>query len=166
MVKELGEFLKETRILNGVELEEASDDLNIDLIDLENIEEGNVRAFRDVLSMKELVKDYAKYLGLDSEKVIDEFNDFLFEHTSKISLSDILEAEKKREIEEKKIVSPYTRVKKKKVNKKIILMGIFGFAFFFLVIVLLMELFRPDDPVVNTELLTNDMRGGSYEYTY
>ena len=67
--------------------------------------EGNVRAFRDVLKLKVMIKDYAKYLGLDPEKIVDEFNDFLFEHTSKISLEDILEAKQKKEEEEKKIVS-------------------------------------------------------------
>ena len=58
-MKELGEYLKETRENNGVSIDEAADDLNIDSFLLENLEEGNVRAFRDVLSMKEKVKEYA-----------------------------------------------------------------------------------------------------------
>lgn len=86
-MKELGEYLKETRINNGVSIEEASDDLNIDSFILENLEAGNIRAFKDVLGIKEKIKAYAKYLGLNPEDVADEFNDFLFEHTSKISLS-------------------------------------------------------------------------------
>lgn len=165
-MKDLGEFLRETRIANGVELEEAADDLNIELIELENIEDGNVRAFRDVLSMKDLVRSYAKYLGLDSEKVLDEFNDFLFEHTSKISLEDILEAEQKREEEEKKIISPYTRVKKRRFGKKTILIAISVFVIFFLIVLLLMELFLPKKPVINTELLTTNHGGDICEYTY
>ena len=93
-MKELGQYLKETRINNGVSIDEAAQDLNIDGFLLESIEEGNTRAFKDVLSMKDKIKDYAKYLGLKPEEVIDEFNDFLFEKTSKISLKDIIDAEK------------------------------------------------------------------------
>jgi cytoskeletal protein RodZ len=115
-LKELGEYLKEKRKENGVGLEEAAEDLNLSRDDIENIEAGNIRAFRDVLKLKVIVKDYAKYLGLDPEKIVDEFNDFLFEHTSKISLEDILEAKQKKEEEEKKIVSPYTKSTKKHFN--------------------------------------------------
>ena len=115
-MKELGEYLKEKRTENGVGLEEAAEDLNLSRDDIENIEAGNIRAFRDVLKLKVIVKDYAKYLGLDPEKIVDEFNDFLFEHTSKISLEDILEAKQKKEEEEKKIVSPYTKSTKKHFN--------------------------------------------------
>lgn len=115
-MKELGEYLKEKRKENGVGLEEAAEDLNLSRDDIENIEAGNIRAFRDVLKLKVIVKDYAKYLGLDPEKIVDEFNDFLFEHTSKISLEDILEAKQKKEEEEKKIVSPYTKSTKKHFN--------------------------------------------------
>ena len=72
-MKELGQYLKETRINKGVSIDEAAQDLNIDSFLLESIEEGNVRAFKDVLSMKDKIKDYAKYLGLKPEDVIDEF---------------------------------------------------------------------------------------------
>ena len=116
IVKELGEYLKSTRISNGVSLTEAAEDLELSLSELENIESGNVRAFKDVYSLKQYVRQYAKYLGLDCEKVIDEFNGFLFEHTSKISLEDIRAAQKKMESAEKKIQSPYTKIYKEKVN--------------------------------------------------
>ena len=115
-MKELGEYLKEKRRENGVGVEEAAEDLNLTKDDVENIEAGNTRAFRDMLKLKDMVREYAKYLGLDSEKIVDEFNDFMFEHTSKISLDDILEAQQKREEEEKKIVSPYTKSAKKHFN--------------------------------------------------
>ena len=115
-MKELGEYLKRTRISNGVSLTEACEDLDFSTSHLENIESGNVRAFKDVYELKESIKLYAKYLGLEPEKIVDEFNDFLFEHTSKISLEDILEAKQKKEEEEKKIVSPYTKSTKKHFN--------------------------------------------------
>ena len=115
-MKEIGEFLKSSRIKNGVSLEEASEDLNLSVVQLENIEDGNIRSFKDVYALRNLVKDYAKYLGVETDSIIDEFNDFMFEHTSKISLDDIKEArklakEKDKEEEKTKVVSPYTNIK-------------------------------------------------------
>ena len=117
-MKELGEYLKRIRMGNGVSLTEACEDLEISTSHLENIESGNVRAFKDVYELREIIKSYAKYLGLEPEKVVDEFNDFLFQHTSKISLDDIRNAQKKKEQEEsvKKVKSPYTLEYKEKFN--------------------------------------------------
>lgn len=113
-MKEIGEFLKSSRINNGVSIEEAAEDLNCSIVQLENMEDGNVRAFKDIFTLKELVKEYGKYLGVEIDSLIEEFNDFMFEHTSKISMDDILEARKlakeKNNIEKSKIVSPYTRI--------------------------------------------------------
>lgn len=169
-MKELGEYLKETRESNGVSIEEASDDLNIDSFLLENLEEGNVRAFKDVLSMKEKVKEYAKYLGLDPEEVADEFNDFLFEHTSKISLSDILEAEKNRakvkQSEQKKVSSPYTIVKQKKVNKKVVYAILGLLLSFILVLILVINIISPKKEKITNELLDKKVKGDYYELAY
>lgn len=117
-MKELGSYLRRTRIENGVNLEEAADDMNISVTQLENIESGNTRAFKDIYKLKQYIKVYAKYLGLNPDKIIDEFNEFLFEHTSKISLADIKEAKEKQEKEEtnNKIKSPYTIEHKRKIN--------------------------------------------------
>jgi len=117
-MKEIGEYLKRTRIKNGVSITEVAEDLDFSTTLLENIESGNVRAFKDVYELKDAMKLYAKYLGLDSEKVVDEFNGFLFQHTSKISLEDIKAAQKKQEeANEKKVKSPYTKEYKEKVSK-------------------------------------------------
>lgn len=117
-MKELGEYLKRTRISNGVSITEACEDLEFSTSHLENIESGNVRAFKDVYELKESIKLYAKYLGLDSDKVVDEFNSFLFQHTSKISLDDIVAAQKKKEEleNERRVKSPYTMEYKEKKN--------------------------------------------------
>lgn len=117
-MKELGEYLKKTRIGNGVSITEACEDLEFSTSHLENIESGNVKAFKDVYELRDSIRQYAKYLGLNSDKVTDEFNNFLFQHTSKISLDDILEAQKKKDEEqkEKKVKSPYTKEYKKKIN--------------------------------------------------
>lgn len=117
-MKELGEYLKRTRISNGVSLTEACEDLDFSTTQLENIESGNIRAFKDVYELRDSVKSYAKYLGLDADKVVDEFNGFLFQHTSRISLDDIREAQKKKSelLEEKRVKSPYTIEHKEKVS--------------------------------------------------
>ena len=109
-MKEIGLKLKEKREENGVSLEEAASDLKIKENELKSIEEGKKEDFDDIVALKELIKDYAKYLGLDGEALLDEFNEYLFEQTSKISLTEIEEAIKEKEIREKdlKILSPYT----------------------------------------------------------
>ena len=107
-MKELGEYLRQARIHNGVSVTEACEDLDFSTSQLENIESGNVKAFKDIYELKKYIKSYAKYLGLDSDKVVDEFNGFLFQHTSRISLEDIAAAQKKKDEEIKKIKSPYT----------------------------------------------------------
>ena len=115
-MKELGEYLKETRENNGVSITEACEDLDFSTSQLENIESGNVKAFKDIYELKDYIQSYAKYLGLDSSKVLDEFNGFLFQHTSRISLDDIASFQKNEESLKKKIQSPYTKEYKKKIN--------------------------------------------------
>lgn len=135
-MKELGEYLKRTRIGNGVSLTEACEDLEFSTSHLENIESGNVRAFKDVYELKESIKLYAKYLGLDPDKIVDEFNGFLFQHTSKISLDDIKAAQKKKEEEEeqKRVKSPYTIEHKEKKNYWPIIYFILGILLLILII--------------------------------
>ena len=164
-MKELGQYLKETRINNGVSIDEAAQDLNIDGFLLESIEEGNTRAFKDVLSMKDKIKDYSKYLGLKPEEVMDEFNDFLFEKTSKISLEDIIDADKiaGKSKEEKKIASPYTIIKPKKKNKKPIIYGILTFIIIVLLILLVFDFIRPRRDKITKELKCRE--GDYYEFT-
>ena len=106
-VKELGEELRALRKKNGVSREEASNDLGITSKELECLENGNFKVFKDVYELKKVILNYAKYLGLDEEKILDEFNDYLFEKTSKISKEEIAEM-KKEEDEPDKISSPYT----------------------------------------------------------
>ena len=115
-MKELGEYLKRTRISNGVSITEACEDLEFSTSQLENIESGNVKAFKDIYDFKDSIKTYAKYLGLDPDKVVDEFNAFLFQHTSRISLDDINALKKQKDEAERKVKSPYTKEYKDKVN--------------------------------------------------
>lgn len=109
-MKEIGEKLKETRESIGISIEEAAEDLKTRPSQIENMEAGNMDAFKDIFYLKYFIRDYAKYLGLDHEDFVDEFNEYLFDYTSKISIDDIKNAHKKNLKEEKepKIMSPYT----------------------------------------------------------
>ena len=165
-MKELGSYLRRTRIENGVSLEEAAQDMNIPVTLLENIEDGNTRAFKDVYKLKQHIKFYAKYLGLDSEKIVEEFNDILFEHTSKISLEDIKKARLQAESSEGKgkIKSPYTIEHKVKVNILPILIPI-GIIIFILIVFIFVLLGRASKSSPRTsELKVN--KESVYEFTY
>ena len=164
-MKELGEYLKRTRISNGVSIVEAAEDLELSTSHLENIESGNVKAFKDVYDLKNQIKLYAKYLGLDPEKVVDEFNGFLFEHTSKISLDDIKQAQKKQEDKEKKTRSPYTMEYKKKIS----LWLVFGVVGMFVLLVFLIYFIISNAnkaPTRVDELMPCGRREYVYEFTY
>lgn len=118
-MKEIGRQFKEKREEIGITIEEVSNDLNKDIILIENLESGNHKVFKDILELKDTIKLYAKYLGLDDEKLLEEVNDFVFEKTSKISVEDVkerLEREKEKKKDEKKIHTPYTLELKQKKN--------------------------------------------------
>lgn len=107
-MKEIGEEFKSKREEIGITVEEVSSDLKKDDILIENLESGNFKVFKDVLELKEVVEIYAKYLGLDYERLLDDLDDYLFEKTSKISLDDIQERLKQEKKEEKKVHTPYS----------------------------------------------------------
>lgn len=119
-MKEIGEALKEARENIGISVEEAANDLKLKPSQIENIESGNKDAFQDIYYLKYFIRDYSKYLGLNYEDMIDEFNEYLFDYTSKLSLDDIKNAKKqienKEKKEEKKIISPYTYERKNKLK--------------------------------------------------
>ena len=164
-MKELGAYLKETRINNGVDIEEAAADNNLSTSQLENIESGNVRAFKDVYKLKEYIRNYSKYLGLDPNEVADEFNEFLFEHTSKISLDDILEAKKRiEEKEEKKIQSPYTKEYKEKFNYRPLIYTVGIIAIIIILGYLIFTLLNKKP--VHNEVLRGINKEDVYEFAY
>ena len=108
-MKEIGEKLRETRESMGISIEEAAEDLKLRPSQLEDIEEGNREAFKDIFYLKYFIRDYAKYLGLDYEQMVEDFNEYVFDYTSKISLEDIKKSNKKHEKKDKnKVISPYT----------------------------------------------------------
>ena len=104
---EIGLKLKEKREENGVSVEEVAEDLKIRPSQIINLEEGKRESFKDVVFLKYFIRDYAKYLGLNSEELVDEFNEFLFDYTSKIPLEEIEKA-KLNNVNKKEVSSPYT----------------------------------------------------------
>lgn len=71
-----------------------------------------------------MLSSYSKYLGLNSSEVMDEFNEFMFEKTSKLQIKKIEEAvreERKEEAKKQEIASPYTRVAPLKSNKSFVI---------------------------------------------
>ena len=118
-MNEIGEALKYARESSGVSLNEASKDLSIKPEILENIEDGRTGAFKDIYELKEYIASYAKYLGLDEKNLIDEFNEYMFEYTSKIPIKEIektIELKIKEEKKDNKVISPYTKTNKKYNN--------------------------------------------------
>ena len=111
-MEEIAELLRETREEAGINLKEVSKDLEIEELALVNIEDGKIGAFKDIFLLKDYLFNYAKYLGLDSDKILEEFNEYLFEYTSKIPVKEI---EKTLELNlkesEEKMASPYTQIK-------------------------------------------------------
>lgn len=159
-MKEIGEKLKETREEMGISIDEAAEDLKLRTSQIENIEQGNIEAFKDIFYLKYFIRDYSKYLGLDHEEMIDEFNEYLFDYTSKISLEDIKKASKKADKQEKdakKIASPYTLEKRKFINIPPLYIYI---AIGVLVIVIMYLLFasNPNDEFVKDDNLVNYIR--------
>lgn len=151
-MKELGESLSFLRRENGVTISEASHDLGISEKEIECIENGNFKVFKDVYDLKKAILSYAKYLGMDEKIIQDEFNEYLFEKTSKISKKDIQDAMKKEEEKEDKVSSPYTKVVKSRYDFAPIVLLIVLLVFIFLVVYLLIANLRNDEKVT-TELL-------------
>lgn len=156
-MKEIGEKLKEARESIGVSVEEAAGDLKISASQITDIENGNVEHFQDVFNLKYFIRDYAKYLGLNKEEIVDDFNEYLFDYTSKLSLDDIKKESKSKQ--ENKIKSPYTVERKsEKIYQNIIYIAIV--VIFLTIVVLLYTIIKEDDK--NND---NLVYGGIYELT-
>lgn len=125
-MKEIGESFKEAREKIEITKEEVIKDLNITMEQLDNLEDGNANAFKDVFFLKDIVKKYAKYLNLNEDVIMGLFNDFIFGYTSRIPVDEILEQTREINILERKhnadkVSSPYTKMKKERKIKFIFL---------------------------------------------
>ena len=121
-MKNIGIKLKTKREENGLSIDEVAEDLKMRPNQIISIEEGKLEDFKDVFYLKYFIRDYAKYLGLDGEKTLDEFNEYLFDITSKIPVCQINEARKAKETEN--VSSPYTKNSKRKIKISKLAIGI------------------------------------------
>ena len=76
-MKEIGESFRNARETIGISKDEVVKDLNITESQLDNLEDGNANAFKDVFFLKDLIRKYSRYLNLDEDENIDKFNDFI-----------------------------------------------------------------------------------------
>ena len=121
-MKEIGDKLREAREKMEITIEEASEDLKVEPSIIQKIEDGDKESFKNVLYLKYYIRDYAKYLGLNSDELVEEFNEYLFDYTSKISIDDIKNANKNNEPKKvSQVVSPYTVEKKQQRSIPMIL---------------------------------------------
>lgn len=161
---EVGDTLRNSREVSGVTLDEVSKDLDIPEILLEQIEDGNTGAFNDVFVLKDYIERYAKYLGLNVDDVMDAFNTFMFERTSKIPMDKIEEAtiENNNLLEkENRVASPYTRaIPKIKTTPYVILLIV---AFIAMLIALIWSI-RQITIMNTTDFIIID-RSEIYEFT-
>ena len=119
-MNEIGLKLKEKREENGVSIEEVAEDLKMRPSQIISLEEGKKEDFKDVVFLKYFIRDYAKYLGLNGEELVDDFNEFLFDFTSKIPVEEIEKA-KLNNVNKKEVISPYTSIDSNKKGLKIVI---------------------------------------------
>lgn len=123
---EIGADFKEARLASSVSLEEASEDTEIPITALEQIEDGAIGSFKDIFKLKEYLTIYAKYLGLNGNEIINKFNEYMFEYTSKIPIEDLEKAVIQKNSEEPPLppqgiqaVSPYLKPHEENKRSKI-----------------------------------------------
>ena len=166
-MKEIGEKLKNARESMGITIEEAASDLKLRQSQLENIEEGNKEAFKDIFYLKMFIKNYSKYLGLDYDEMVEEFNEYLFDFTSKISIDDIKKAEREQRKKEKKlksvkISSPYTvfNNRQKQIPKFLIISGVVLLVIIIIYVIVLVV--TKDDREISNSIVSEE-RSVKYE---
>ena len=164
-MNEIGDTLRIEREKIGVSLEEASKDLNIKELILKNIEDGNIGCFKDVFVLKDYIKSYAKYLGIPQDSIINEFNEYLFEYTSRIPVEDIEKAialKEKEKVVENAVASPYTKKSMIKNKKVIVFTVICSIILLFILIWSLKQIIISNSNVANSIYYKEE---NNYEFT-
>lgn len=132
-MNEIGELFRVTREEAGVSIEEASKDLDIKEVILENIEDGNIGCFKDIFVLKDYIYNYAKYLGINPDQIVNEFNEYMFEYTSRIPVKEIERQIQEAKPEKKEIASPYTIITKK--HNKSLYVLLYSLVIFLMIVV-------------------------------
>lgn len=68
-LKEFGKLLKEERLRKGLKISEVMEKTKISRMNLQAIEDGNEKALPHPVYAKGFVKNYAKFLGMDADKM-------------------------------------------------------------------------------------------------
>ena len=105
----IGNTFKEKREEINIAPEEVAEDLSVKVEQVVGIESGDRHVFTDIFELKDFIRVYAKYLGLDPKAIVDEFNEYLFDFTSKIPLQAIEAARLEKDQKPEEIKSPYTK---------------------------------------------------------
>ena len=65
-INDISEVLKSTREMSGLTLDEVSKDLEIPVLSLEQIEDGNIGAFKDIFVLKDYLESQeSDHNGMD-----------------------------------------------------------------------------------------------------
>lgn len=100
MIK-LGDLLKTKRNEKGLELSQVSESTKIPQKSLEALEEGNYDTFASEVYLKGFLKNYAKFLGVDTQKALA-----IYRRESKVYKEDTLQEAQKPIEEPKAIITP------------------------------------------------------------
>lgn len=77
-MNDLGKYLKNEREKKGITLEDASKITRIRKTYLQDLEDGNI-GMQSPVFIKGFLRSYAEFLGLDSDDVVEKYNDALNE---------------------------------------------------------------------------------------
>ena len=69
----LGDLLRETREQKNLSLDDVEKGTNIRKLYIKSIEEGNYEKLPGEVFLKGFIKTYGKFLGLDSQKLIEQY---------------------------------------------------------------------------------------------
>lgn len=132
-MKELGNIFNTARKQSGISLKEVSKDIDIPVLSLKQIESGTIGAFQDLYDLKIYLQKYSIYLGLDKDEVLNLFNEYMFEVTSKIPLDEIMKKHAADDEFNINLSSPYTEEKIVESKKELFIIILFVSLFILIV---------------------------------
>ena len=80
----IGEHLRSARESKTISLSDAANDVKISKRYLEALEEGNYSVFPAQVYIKGFLSNYAKYLGLDSKNILEQYSKLIIPDSEEI----------------------------------------------------------------------------------
>ena len=80
----IGEQLRSARESKTISLSDAANDVKISKRYLEALEEGNYSVFPAQVYIKGFLSNYAKYLGLDSKNILEQYSKLIIPDSEEI----------------------------------------------------------------------------------